>query len=217
MNEARKIKKIVEIFEKFAHRYDNWYKKHQILFKNELSAIREILPKGLGVDIGTGTGIFASELKTDIGLDPSLNMLKIAKERQIEVIRGIAEFLPFKRNCFDFALMIVTLCFVNRPIEALKEAHRILKPKGQLIICIIPRDSPWGSFYQAKDSPFYKSARFFTVSEVKELLNKTGFEPSCYIATLSFDPMDRPHLEKPSRDIKDQGFVCIKAVAKDYT
>ena len=50
------------------------------------------------MEIGVGSGRFAQPLGVKIGIDPSRNMLKFAKERGIQVIRGGGENLPFKDN-----------------------------------------------------------------------------------------------------------------------
>ncbi|HAM49303.1 MAG TPA: SAM-dependent methyltransferase, partial [Nitrospiraceae bacterium] len=41
-----------------------------------------------------------------------------------------AENLPFEDNAFDFALMVTTICFMEDPLQALREIRRILCPSG---------------------------------------------------------------------------------------
>lgn len=40
--------------------------------------------------------------------------------------------------------MVTVLCFLKDPFRALKEAKRVLKPQGKLIIGMIDPDSPLG-------------------------------------------------------------------------
>ena len=75
-------------------------------------------------------------------------MGEIARQRGIEAIAGVAEALPFDDAQFDFALMITTICFLNDIKNAFREAYRVLKPDGCLIIGFIDKDSPLGKLYQ---------------------------------------------------------------------
>jgi len=62
----------------------------------ELEAIRSVIPvKGRGVEIGVGSGIFASSPGIKDGIEPSSAMREQARERGINVIEGIAENLPY--------------------------------------------------------------------------------------------------------------------------
>jgi ubiquinone/menaquinone biosynthesis C-methylase UbiE len=49
------------------------------------------------------------------------------------VVRAAAEALPFDDASFDFVVSTLVLCTVNDPGRALAEAHRLLKPNGQLV------------------------------------------------------------------------------------
>ncbi len=132
--------------------------------------LKKAKPKGFGLEIGVGSGRFAQPLGAKIGIDPSKNMLKLAKERGIQVIQGAGENLPFKDNTFDFVLIVATLCFVESPIDALNETSRVLKRGSRLIVGEISKDSRLGRFYEAKreKSEFYKIATFYSCNEIIE-------------------------------------------------
>jgi ubiquinone/menaquinone biosynthesis C-methylase UbiE len=49
------------------------------------------------------------------------------------VVRAAAEALPFDDASFDFVVSTLVLCTVDDPGRALAEAHRLLKPSGQLV------------------------------------------------------------------------------------
>ena len=69
------------IFDRYYKRYDAWYNKNKFAYLSELEAIKELLPKkGKGLEIGVGTARFAAPLGITTGVDPSENMLKIAKK-----------------------------------------------------------------------------------------------------------------------------------------
>ena len=77
-------------------------------------------------------------------------MAEISRNRGICVIEAKAEALPFKDNSFGFALMVTTLCFLENPLQALKETKRIIKPSGKIIIGMLDKDSPLGRLYEEK-------------------------------------------------------------------
>src|SRR3990172_12930956 len=106
------VVKSVEIFDRNWKKYEVWFEKHKATYFSELKALKKVIPEGLGLEIGVGSGRFAQPLGAKIGIDPSRNMLKFAKERGIQVIQGVGENLPFKDNTFDFVLIqVVALKF----------------------------------------------------------------------------------------------------------
>jgi len=165
----------MELFDKLYEKYDRWYEKNKSIFFKEVETIKRIEFYGRGVEIGVGTGRFASALSIKYGIDPSFNMLFKAKERGIRVLNARGENLPFKDGVFDFALLMVTICFVKKPLEVLLEAKRVLKDKGKVIIGIIDKKSILGRIYQKKDSPFYKQANFYSPNDILEFFKLAGF------------------------------------------
>jgi len=101
-------------FERYANRYEEWFIRNAFAYQSELQAIKVLMPLcGVGMEIGVGTGRFAAPLGIKIGIEPSEAMRKIASEKGIEVIDGVAEDLPFENERFDFALMVTTICFLD--------------------------------------------------------------------------------------------------------
>jgi len=198
------------IFDKYYEKYDAWYDKNEFAYLSELKAIRKVLPKkGKGLEIGVGTGRFAQALGIESGIDPSKNMIKIARKRGINVKLGYGERLPFKNATFDYAAVIITICFTKNPKKVLKEACRVLKKKGKIIIGIVDKDSFLGKFYQKKKSPFYKKANFFNVKELTELLKKPDFSKFSYYQTLYKLPGEIKLAQRPRKGFGQGGFVVI--------
>jgi len=167
----------VEIFERYWRRYDSWYDRNEGLFLKEVEFIRRNVGNfKRGLEVGVGTGRFARALGIDFGVDLSNSMLTLAKSRGVEVVKANALLLPFKR-VFDLVLFAFTLCFIEKPVEALKSSRSVLTDGGRVVICTIPRDSDLAKEYMArKDNPFYSNARFYTKSEIIEMLKSAGFD-----------------------------------------
>lgn len=217
MEKMKQTKEIIQTFDELSERYESWYsqEKGKIIKETELLAIKKLIPKGKGLEVGIGSGIFASELRVEFGIDPSEKLLQKAHSRNLKVALGIGEKLPFKSETFDFSLFVVTLSFLTDPKKALQEAQRILKPKGNLIVCFIPKNSPWGKHYRKKKSEghdFYKYTNFYEILQVKNLLKNLKFELKETTSTLYQKPDSIKRIEDPKPELsKSGGFCCIKA------
>lgn len=138
----------IAAFEAHAERYEAWLARNEAAYLSELLAVRAFLPwSGRSLEIGVGSGRFAP-LGIPVSVDPSPTMLALAAVRGIEVVAGTAEQLPFPPACFDYTLIVTTICFVDSPTRMLAEAHRVLK-EGALVIGFVDRDSSLGRDYLA--------------------------------------------------------------------
>src|SRR5690606_24770340 len=106
------------------------------------------------LEIGMGNGFFVKDI---IGSDQSIKytgcdyspvMIDEASNINKEFIkRGQAKFhlanaeeLPFKNEVFDKILTVNTLYFWDDITRVFNEIKRVLKPKGELVITIRPKD-----------------------------------------------------------------------------
>lgn len=202
-----------EPFERYYSEYDNWFYKNKITAENELRLIRKFDIKYPSLEVGVGTGYFSSQLKVDIGIDPSYSMLLKAYKRGIDSVVGVGESMPFRDEVFRTILLIVTICFLSDPTSVLREIYRVLIKGGNLITCIVPRDSSWGKYYlelSKKGHRFYKYAHFYRVDELNRILKSIGFKKKRSLGILSYSPFEEPFREEPSENIFNMGFVCIE-------
>jgi SAM-dependent methyltransferase len=202
-------------FDMYASQYEDWFERNKIAFESELQAIKDQLPESNnGIEIGIGSGRFAVPLGIKMGVEPSRKMREIAQKRGIEVIDGVAESLPFDDLQFDFALMTTTICFVDDIGASFREAYRVLKPGGRLIIGFIDRESPIGILYQQhkRESVFYKIAIFYTVDEVVSNLKKAGFKNFNFTQTIFHNLAELRDIEPIKEGYGDGSFVVIRAI-----
>ncbi|MFW6428730.1 MAG: class I SAM-dependent methyltransferase [Desulfosalsimonas sp.] len=183
-------------FDRYSDEYDNWFAKNPDKYEAELELIRGLLPcrpDAAGIEIGVGSGKFAAPLGIKTGVEPSAQMAARAEEQGIKVISGIAENLPLPDESFDFVLMVTTLCFLDDVTGSLKEARRVLKNQGFLIVGFMDKNSELGRKYEAnkEKSKFYRDASFLSSEDVLEYLKNTGFKPEIIKQTLIPDQPDQ--------------------------
>ena len=202
-------------FEEHALDYEDWFERNSLVYETELQAVKKLLSEtGEGLEIGVGSGRFAVPLGIKLGVEPSKRMREIAKQRGMEVIEGVAEALPFDDDKFDFALMVTTICFLDDVELAMKEAYRVIKPGGSLIIGFIDKNSNLGKMYQKKrnESVFYKIAAFYSVDEVILHLKKAGFKRFDFTQTIFHDLQDIRDVEPIKSGYGDGAFIVVRAV-----
>ncbi len=167
-----------EAFDRHAGEYDRWFAAHREVYEDEITLLRLLLPPfEHGLEIGAGTGRSAVPLGVPLGLEPSLSMARMAQERGVEAVRGVAEHLPFRGGSFDLVLVVTALCFFCDVVQALAEARRVLMPGGSLLVAFIDREGELGKRYAAErqTSRFMRDARFFSLDEVSVMLDAAGF------------------------------------------
>ncbi|MFW6120913.1 MAG: class I SAM-dependent methyltransferase [Petrotogales bacterium] len=205
----------IEPFEKYSKQYDEWFIKNQDIYLAEINAIKKLVPSDkFGVEIGVGTGRFALPLGIKVGVDPSRKMAEMSRKRGIQVYEGMAEQLPFNDKIFDFVLMVTTICFVNDLVKSFKEAYRVLKTDGFIIVGFVDKESELGKRYQSKrkKSKFYKDATFYSVKTVIDLLKKTNFEIVAIRQTVF--PRRTGRIDSVEDGYGKGSFVIIKAIKK---
>ena len=103
-----------------------------------LLKLAQVDPAMRVLDVGGGTGRIAQHLPpeaTVVVVDPSWNMLRAAPSGAFWYrLRGLAEALPFPGNFFDRVLIVDALHHFLDQTRGLREAWRVLRPGGRIII-----------------------------------------------------------------------------------
>ena len=114
----------------------------------EAALVALLPPDWVVADLGCGTGRTAAALapcvKRVIGVDQSSAMLKAAHRRtaaleNVELRRGELEAVPVADAECDAAVVILALTYVEEPRLVLKEAARIVKRGGRVVVVDLMR------------------------------------------------------------------------------
>ncbi len=199
--------------------YDLWLEKHSVVFDSELAAIREVLPQAerkSGIEVGLGTGRYASALGIPEGVEATEIMREAALERGIVTRNALAENLPYRDFQFDYILMVYSIWRFNRLDSAFHEANRVLTNNGVLIIGFIDKESMLGKHFEIhkSESKAFNNVTFYTVDRILSELTTAGFQHFTLRQTL-FGELDS--IISPQTSLQGFGrgsFVVIKARKK---
>ena len=92
------------------------------------------------IDIGCGEGRFVRAMAEHgiegVGIDPTETLIDAARQRDPsgDYRVGSAEALPFADGGFDFALFYVSLCDIPDYLAAVREAVRVVRPGGRILV-----------------------------------------------------------------------------------
>lgn len=204
----------IRVFEEHFQQYDKWFDSHKWIYKSEIEALRKLIPQeGIGLEIGIGTSRFSTPFGINIGIDPSRKMANIAKEKGIDAICAVGEYLPFKEEIFDFVLIVTTICFLEDPFKTLKETGTILKKGGSVIIGFIDKMSKLGRLYESRkeEKIFYQAAKFYSVKDLQKWFDKLSFANFSFYQTI-FHELNKTNMIEPIKEGYGEGsFVAFKA------
>jgi demethylmenaquinone methyltransferase/2-methoxy-6-polyprenyl-1,4-benzoquinol methylase/ArsR family transcriptional regulator len=134
----------------FAVQAPNWDKIRALHVPEERveTSLRDILgiaPVHALLDLGTGTGRMLELLSPladrAIGVDQSPAMLAVARARleraglrNVQLRQGDIYAVPVERNGYDLVVLHQVLHYLEDPGRALREAARVLRPGGRLLV-----------------------------------------------------------------------------------
>ena len=134
---------VLREYARLAPQYDRKWSFYIRATTRETIARLPMRPTDALLDVGCGTGALLCQLAESYpqaslaGIDPSPEMIEIARKKMpssIELKRGWAEQIPFQDEAFDAVVSCNVFHYVRRPLAALQEMARALKPAGRLVI-----------------------------------------------------------------------------------
>ena len=218
----------ISAFQEAAADFDAWFDKNKIIFESELLAEKQLLPNPENtVSIGVGSGLFASQLGIEYGVEPSEDMAKLAQKRGIKVKSGTAEKIPYPDEQFDTVLLSTVLSYVKDPQKAVKEAYRILKPGGHVVISFLAGEGSYAMLYELAHLrgmhdpeispphpyplPFISGTKWLTTEQVTILLQNAGFTNLRYVQTLRRHPKySNEKVESPIEGYKEGDYIVVQ-------
>ncbi len=187
----------VEIYDQMQRRLRNkgWIETRDIT--------KSGITHGLALEIGPGPGYLGLEWLKNTqgtilkGIDISADMIAVAErnagayglEERVEYVRSSGAKLPFEDGLFDAVFTASSLHEWSEPRETLREAWRVLKAGGRLLILDFRRDMfpslKWCLWLIAKPKAirpglFTSINAAYTPDEIRTLIRETEL-PSCEV------------------------------------
>jgi ArsR family transcriptional regulator len=150
-------------------------------WKSLAEAFLRLLPPMVIADLGAGDGSFALLLAQAatrvIAVDSSQKMLDVASEqalrhgvRNVEFRLGDMEELPIDDGAVDLIFFSQSLHHAGHPERAVREAWRILRPGGRIVVLDLAKHR----FEEARE--LYADERLgFCEVEIESMLSNAGF------------------------------------------
>jgi len=216
-------------FDADADAFDAWFARNSAVFESELLAERRfITDPAHTVSIGCGSGLFEARLGIPRGVEPSEGMARLARRRGVEVTIGTAEEVPLPDESFHGVLLGTVLSYVKDRQKAVREAFRILKRGGHVVVSFLPREGSYAMLYELahlkksydpETAPvhpypvkFLEGVHWCSVREIAALLQGTGFVDLEYVQTLTRHPKyTNDAVEHPTKGFDRGDYVVVRA------
>ena len=145
---------------------------------------------GRVLEIGIGSGLnlpfYSSRVRRVYGIDPSIELQRIASKRasavpfEVTFFRQSAEdAVPLPESSVDTIVMTWSLCSIQNPAAALQQMKRVLKGNGSLIFVEHGRSAdPRVTVWQDRITPFWKriGGGCHLNRKIDELITSAGFQ-----------------------------------------
>ncbi len=155
------------------------------------------------LDLGCGDGLlttrFAERGASALGIDIDRAMLRAAAARPAppgsqpaRFVQGRIEQLPFRDGTFDVVVAVTVFCLVSDQAVAVREAARVLRPDGRLVIGDVGRWNTWAARRRVKawlGSRLWRSAHFSTAADLSRLVGRAGLTVEAVRGSVYYPPI----------------------------
>ena len=125
---------------------------------------------------GLGLGYLSRSAGSIWGGDYTAKLLHVAQASyrgRIPLLRLDAHSLPIRGQSFDVVIFYEAIYYLAHPEEFIEGVRRVLRENGVFLIATVNKD--WPEF---NHSPF--STRYFSVPELRGILQNHGFRVECF-------------------------------------
>lgn len=129
----------------------------------------DVLEVGCGP--GVGLGYLQQRCRCVVGGEYDVGLAATARrhyEHRLPICRLDAGDLPFTDAAFDLVLLLETIYYLPDPERFVREARRVLRPGGALLICSANCERP-----DFNPSPY--TFRYFSAGDLGRLMEQQGF------------------------------------------
>ncbi len=157
------------------------------------------------LDVGSGAGNMAHHLAhygQVTGIDANPRPLAVAQQRELTVVEGGGDGLPFGANEFDLVALLDTVEHIPDELGVFQECARVLKPGGKLLVTV-----PAYMWLWSYNDTINAHQRRYTAPELRQKLELSGLRVtrSSYnnfflfpaVAALRFLRPYQPQLQSP--------------------
>lgn len=127
-----------------------WYKERRALLAREL---RRLPTPGLALDIGAAGGgntrVLSAHGWRSVALEYAPTAARIARERDIDVLRADARELPLRAGSMDLVTAFDVLEHIEEDYLAAAEITRVLRPGGTVLIAVPADMALWSAHDEA--------------------------------------------------------------------
>jgi ubiquinone/menaquinone biosynthesis C-methylase UbiE len=152
--------------------------------QRQIDFLKKTLPRGSCVlDLACGTGrhtIPLAESKVNVvGVDLSLNLLQIAKNRgSSQLVRADIRFLPFKAGAFEAVVSMDTsmgyLPSEKEDLQSLAEIKRVLALDGWFVLDVFNRDYLTAKYADKPATPKWHEYPSFYLQQTRTITNSSN-------------------------------------------
>ncbi len=130
------IQTVTGWYDQSAAGYDAGHLATQRKYKVIERSLRGLLQRGRVLDLGCGTGrlLDRNDSGRVVGLDLSIEMLRLAHQKSPSVLRADGHHLPFASASFDAVVAAQGVIRYMDSSQAFKEIHRVLTPGGRCAV-----------------------------------------------------------------------------------